>query len=288
MKLRGENIVNAQIRLLRPQESSAPIEQVLEAVARDIHSAQELADGETALDRIAEALDMPWPTWVYDVSYPYFCPHQDSYSRRRDWPDEMMDMWWSRHVALKMPFLIRCRVEHLPFVSVLNHKSRRPPARISREHQLVNELMAAIGITSMLTVPLHLPKGQIAMLTWGGSRDPRELNDVLGRITGHLLAVGHHFMRIYKSQIGKNRDSSEDRKSRNSSEERVRLTPREWDCLRTLAQGYRDLEIAEVTGISKATVRFHLDNVVEKFGCRDRIQAVAIAAQLGLLGPVGV
>ena len=48
------------------------------------------------------------------------------------------------------------------------------------------------------------------------------------------------------------------------------------------------LEIAEVTGISKSTVRFHLDNVVEKFGCRDRIQAVAIAAQLGLLGPVGV
>jgi DNA-binding CsgD family transcriptional regulator len=279
--------MNAQILALRPQESSATIEQVLEAVARDIHSAQELADGETALDKIAHALDMPWPCWVYDVSYPYFCPHQDSYSRRRDWPGELLDMWWSRHVALKMPFLIRCRVEHLPFVTVLNHKTRRPPARISREHQLVNELMGAMGITSMLTVPLHLPKGQIAMLTWGGNCDPRELNDVLGRITGQLLAVGHHFMRIYKTQIGKNSDSSE-RKSRNSSEERVRLTPREWDCLRTLAQGYRDLEIAEVTGISKATVRFHLDNVVEKFGCRDRIQAVAIAAQLGLLGPVGV
>jgi DNA-binding CsgD family transcriptional regulator len=271
--------LNAQILPLRPQESSATIERALEAVAWDIHSAQELADGEAALDKIADALDMPWPCWVHDVSYPYFCPHQDNYSRRREWPDELLDMWWSRHVALKMPFLIRCRVEHLPFVTVLNHKGRRPPARISREHQLVNELMAAIGITSMLTVPLHLPKGQIAMLTWGGNCDPKELNDVLGRITGHLLAVGHNFMRIYKSQIGK---------SRGSSAERVRLTPREWDCLRTLAQGYRDLEIAEVTGISKATVRFHLDNVVEKFGCRDRIQAVAIAAQLGLLGPVGV
>jgi DNA-binding CsgD family transcriptional regulator len=271
--------MNAQIQALRPQESSATIEQALEAVAWDIHGAQDLAAGEIALDRIADALDMPWPCWVYDISYPYFCPHQDSYSRKRDWPDELLDMWWSRHVALKMPFYIRCRVEHLPFVSVLNQKGRRPSARISREHQLVNELMASMGITTMLTVPLHLPKGQIAMLTWGGNCDPRVLTDVLGRITGHLLAVGHNFMRIYKSQIGKSRDSSE---------ERVRLTPREWDCLRTLAQGYRDLEIAEVTGISKATVRFHLDNVVEKFGCRDRIQAVAIAAQLGLLGPVGV
>jgi DNA-binding CsgD family transcriptional regulator len=271
--------MNAEILAFRPQKSGGILEQELAVVARDIHSAVELADGEAALDRIADALDMPWPCWVHDVSYPYFCRHQDSYSRRRNWPDELLDFWWSRHVVLKMPFLIRCRVEHLPFVTVLNHKSRRPTARISREHQLVNELMAGIGITTMLTVPLHLPRGQIAMLTWGGNCDPRELNDVLARITGHLLAVGHNFMRIYKSQIGKNRNSSEDR---------VRLTPREWDCLRTLAQGYRDMEIAEVTGITKATVRFHLDNVVEKLGCRDRIQAVAIAAQLGILGPVGV
>ena len=271
--------MNAQIQALIPQDSSAVIEQALGAIACDIHSAQELADGEAALDKIADALDMPWPCWVYDVSYPYFCPHQDSYSRRRAWPDELLDMWWSRHVALKMPFLIRCRVEHLPFVTALNYKSRRPPVRISREHQLVNELMAGMGITSMLTVPLHLPKGQIAMLTWGGNCDPRELNDVLGRITGHLLAVGHHFMRIYKSQIGKSRDSSA---------ERVRLTPREWDCLRTLAQGFRVAEVANVTGISKATVRSHLDNVVLKFGCKNRVQAVAMAAQLGLLGPVGL
>jgi DNA-binding CsgD family transcriptional regulator len=275
--------MNAQIQPLGPLQSSAPIERVFDAVACDIHSAQELADGEAALDKIADALDMPWPCWVYDISYPYFCRHQDSYSRRRDWPVELMDMWWSRHVALKMPFYIRCRVEHLPFVTVLNQTRRRPSAQISREHQFVNELMASIGITSMLTVPLHLPKGQIAMLTWGGNCDPKQLNDILGRITGPLLAVGHHFMRIYKSQVGSQVDKRKD-----SSDERVRLTPREWDCLRTLAQGYRDLEIAEVTGISKATVRFHLDNVVEKFGCRDRIQAVAIAAQLGLLGPVGV
>ena len=271
--------MDTEIRALRPPESGAVIEKIMDSIAWDIHNAQELAAGEAALDKIADALDMPWPCWVFDVSFPYFCPYQDSYSRRRDWPEELLKMWWSRHAALKMPFLIRCRVEHLPFVTVLNPKSRRQPTRISREHRLMNDLMASIGITSMLTVPLHLPKGQIAMLTWAGNCDPGELNDVLGRITGHLLAVGHNFMRIYKSQIGI---------SRETSHERVRLTPREWDCLRTLAQGYRESEIAEVTGISKATVRFHLDNVVEKFGCRDRIQAVAIAAQLGLLGPVGV
>ena len=271
--------MNAGVQSLKPLGDGASIKQILESVAGELHRAQELSVGEAVLDKIADALDMPWPTWVFDISYPYFCPHQDSYSRRRNWPDNLLKMWWSQHAALKMPFLIRCRVEHLPFVTVLNRKSTQTTPRISRELKLANELIAAIGITSMLTVPLHLPKGQIAMLTWAGNCDPRELNDILAEITGPLLAVGHNFMRIYKSQIGT---------SGRSPNERTRLTPREWDCMRTLAQGYRDAEIAKVAGISKATVRFHLDNVVEKFGCRDRIQAVAIAAQLGLLGPVGL
>jgi DNA-binding CsgD family transcriptional regulator len=65
------------------------------------------------------------------------------------------------------------------------------------------------------------------------------------------------------------------------------LTPREWDCARTLAQGYREAEIAELIGIKQVTVRFHLDNIVQKFGCKTRTQAVALLAQLGLLGPIG-
>jgi DNA-binding CsgD family transcriptional regulator len=90
--------------------------------------------------------------------------------------------------------------------------------------------------------------------------------------------MGHYFMRIYRDQLGY---------SRAADEELSRLTPREWDCLRTLAQGYREAEIADVLGILKSTVRFHLNNVVRKFGCKNRTQAIALAAQLGVLGPIG-
>jgi len=38
---------------------------------------------------------------------------------------------------------------------------------------------------------------------------------------------------------------------------------------------------------SADAVRTHLDNVVRKFGASNRVQAVAIAAQLGLLGALG-
>jgi len=65
------------------------------------------------------------------------------------------------------------------------------------------------------------------------------------------------------------------------------LTPREADCLRLVAQGYRDAEIARLSGLAATTVRTHLDNVVRKFGASNRVQAVAIAAQLGLLGALG-
>ena len=263
----------------KPPASVSAVGKVLHGIAQSMHSVQELSVAEAALDQIAELLGLAWPVWVSDISYPYYCSHQDKFSRDHGWPDELMELWWSRHAALKMPFYIRCRFEHLPFVAAVNCKLyHRRPVQLSREHQRVNDLLGGLGITSMLTVPIHLPKGQVAMLTWAGNRDVKELNELLGTIMGYLLDVGHNFMRVYRSQIGI---------TKQGTDERARLTPREWDCLRTFAQGYREAEVAQVTGISKATVRFHLDNVVHKFGCKHRIQAIAVVAQLGLLGPVG-
>jgi DNA-binding CsgD family transcriptional regulator len=248
-------------------------------IAQTLHDAHELAAGEAALVSIAELLDMPWPCWLPNICHPYFCRRSDEFSRSRGWPDELQQLWWARHATLKMPFYIRCRFEHLPFVATLDRPSQhRRPERLSFDHIRITELLRGLGITTMLGVPLHLPKGQIAVLTWAGSRDASELQELLGRITGDLLAVGHNFMRIYNVQVGQ---------PKATDEERARLTPREWDCLRTLAQGYRDAEVAEVTGISRSTVRFHLENVVQKLGCKNRVQALALAAQLGLLGPVG-
>jgi DNA-binding CsgD family transcriptional regulator len=53
------------------------------------------------------------------------------------------------------------------------------------------------------------------------------------------------------------------------------------------ARGLREAEIAAQNGIRPTTVRYHLDNVVAKLGARTRAHAVAIAAQLGLVGTRG-
>lgn len=61
------------------------------------------------------------------------------------------------------------------------------------------------------------------------------------------------------------------------------LSDRERDCLAFMAEGVRDKEIADVIGITEATVRFHIDNARRKLGARNRAQAVARLANLRML-----
>ncbi|TAL83001.1 MAG: LuxR family transcriptional regulator [Rhodanobacter sp.] len=61
------------------------------------------------------------------------------------------------------------------------------------------------------------------------------------------------------------------------------LSQREVAMLECLASGYGDIQIADAMSISASTVRFHLGNVFEKLGARNRCHAVAIGFQSGLL-----
>jgi DNA-binding CsgD family transcriptional regulator len=250
--------------------------EALEGILADLRAATDLKAGEAALDAVADLLGLPWACWVPDTSHPYELPQMDAYARAHGWPDELLKLWWSRHAALKMPFYIRCRFEQLPFLVSLGHRHQLD--RASREQTQITELIHRMGVTTLLVVPLHLSKGQVAIIVWAGNRKVDELTRVLTGIEGDLLAIGHRFMRIASHSLKTVADGVN---------ERSRLTPREWDCVRTLAQGYREAEIANLIGIKKATVRFHLDNVVDKFGCKTRAQAAALLGQLGLLGPIG-
>jgi DNA-binding CsgD family transcriptional regulator len=248
----------------------------LEGILSGLRAATDLKAGEAALDAVAGLLGLPWACWVPDTSHPYELPQMDAFARAHGWPDELLKLWWSRHAALKMPFYIRCRFEQLPFLVSLDHRHQLD--RVSREQTQITELIHRMGVTTLLVVPLHLSKGQVAIIVWAGNRKVEVLTRVLTGIEGDLLAIGHRFMRIASHSL---------HSTDNGVNERSRLTPREWDCVRTLAQGYREAEIANLIGIKKATVRFHLDNVVDKFGCKTRAQAVALLGQLGLLGPIG-
>jgi DNA-binding NarL/FixJ family response regulator len=63
------------------------------------------------------------------------------------------------------------------------------------------------------------------------------------------------------------------------------LTAREQQVLELLAAGLDNREIARQLGITYATVRTHVRNLLEKIGVHSRLEAVARAAEEGLVAP---
>lgn len=63
----------------------------------------------------------------------------------------------------------------------------------------------------------------------------------------------------------------------------VRLTKREVEVLKLIAQGHSSKEAADALVVSKRTVDFHLANIYDKLQVNNRVQAFRAATRMGLI-----
>lgn len=134
--------------------------------------------------------------------------------------------------------------------------------------------LADFGLSRGITVPVHLPLGQFAVVSAIVDDSCQNWEDVRDAAWEPLRMLAHDFTQFvldrgFEQQIAR--------------EAGVQLTPREIECLQWAAAGKTSSESAIIIGRSVETVRLHVKNAMRKLDACNRVQAVATAAQMGLI-----
>jgi two-component system response regulator NreC len=64
---------------------------------------------------------------------------------------------------------------------------------------------------------------------------------------------------------------------------KTKLTPREKECIKLIAEGYTNREIADQLVVSPSTVHSHCTNLMQKLNIHTRHELVAYARRQGLI-----
>ncbi|MCA3755843.1 MAG: autoinducer binding domain-containing protein [Alphaproteobacteria bacterium] len=180
------------------------------------------------------------------------------------WPQDWIKLYQERNfVAVDFGVAeARRRIAPFTWADALAERS------LSRAEQDLWDTVREWGWHDGFSVPIHGPAGYFGLVTMGGR--PGHLSTSV-RNALHMLAFQTHERCRALSGLQAVADA------------RVALTARELECLRWVAAGKSDGEIAALLELSANTVKGHVDSGRRKLAVVTRPQAVARLVLAGLL-----
>jgi DNA-binding CsgD family transcriptional regulator len=136
---------------------------------------------------------------------------------------------------------------------------------------------AAHGVASGVAFPVYAtyPSRNIVALNSPAPVIAKERRDEITRMLGEIVLFGQYFHELFVKGVIE--------RGMKPSSEGAPLSNREKHCLQLASRGLTSAEIANRLGIADRTVHFHFANILSKLAARNRHEAIAKAAGLGLL-----
>jgi LuxR family transcriptional activator of conjugal transfer of Ti plasmids len=207
-----------------------------------------LADAAAAFDLHSFAyLSLPWrhdDTPLLISTYPI------------KWTEHYLESGYER----LDPVLLRARHGKEPFEWGLGVGS----VRLSKRQQQLFDEAAQFDIRCGFTIPVHGGRSPVAAITFASrERHPTFCRRIERYGEALQVMAGLYHARIRRTLKGDRIVAD------------VKLSPREFDCLRWAALGKSAGDTAQILGITRRTAVFHLENAKQKLRVRTTLQAVA-------------
>jgi len=182
-----------------------------------------------------------------------------------DWPKDWLEFYEKNGFVEHdiMPIEARRRVGPFWFSDIFGR------FKLTERQKQLYEAAFAYGWNDAFAVPIHGP-GSMQGLVSMATREALSLNvmdcailEMMARAVWERCRMSEGFG-IFDS-------------------DRVRLSPREVECLAWAAAGKSDSDIAILVGIKPATVHFHIEEAKRRLGAKTRTEAVAVGVLHGLI-----
>lgn len=181
-----------------------------------------------------------------------------------DWPADWLEFYnqngWFEHDLL--PIEARRRIASFLWSEIVGQK-------LTDKQKEFYEAGLAYGWRDVFAVPIHGPgslQGLVTIatrqtLSW--THSDRAILDIMARTVWERCRTSEGFG-VYDPG-------------------RVKLSPRETECLQWAAAGKSDVDIATLVGIKPATAHFHIEQAKKRLGVKTRVEAVAVGVLNGVI-----